>query len=252
MRVIFHLIGANGLWWFALYLRERIFNSPFYKQKRLEYEVANVLPGFNTSFYNYKEWKDYDWSQGGEEWTESEGWKDALIEDVLSPFITEQQTVLEIGPGGGRWSVILAQFAGKLVLVDLTEKALSVCKARLAKYEHIDFHRTHGSDLSFVPDSSVDLVWSFDVFVHLSPQDTENYLAEIARVLKPKGVAIVHHPAEGGIYGGFRSSVTNDFFKTRLTNFNLKPLRQVSSWGPDGIFSVNHYKDSISIFGHAG
>ena len=46
-------------------------------------------------------------------------------------------------------------------------------------------------------DACVDRVWSFDVFVHTLAEDIEPYVAEITRVLKPGGRAIIHHARDG-------------------------------------------------------
>jgi hypothetical protein len=52
-------------------------------------------------------WADYNWSERGEEWNASPEWKQALIEEVLTRWIPEDKTLLEIGPGAGRWSEAL-------------------------------------------------------------------------------------------------------------------------------------------------
>jgi hypothetical protein len=46
------------------------------------------------------------------------------------------------------------------------------------------------------PASSEDrsMQWSFDVFVHVAPADQAHYLGEIARVLRPDGVAAIPTP----------------------------------------------------------
>jgi hypothetical protein len=44
--------------------------------------------------------------------------------------------------------------------------------------------------------SGNDLIWSFDVFVHVAPVDEAAYLPEVARVLTPEGVAVTHHADE--------------------------------------------------------
>ena len=62
----------------------------------------------NSAGSNREWWDRYDWSGGGEEWTASAEWKQALIDDVLLPLIPAGAAVLEIGPGAGRWSEVLA------------------------------------------------------------------------------------------------------------------------------------------------
>ena len=86
----------------------------------------------NSVASNREWWERYDWTGGGEEWTDSPAWKQALVEDVLRALIPDGARVLEIGPGGGRWSVELAARARQLVVLDVSEAALASCRERLA------------------------------------------------------------------------------------------------------------------------
>ena len=138
-------------------------------------------------------WSAYDWGGLGEEWTASPEWKRALIDEVLAKWIPENVAVLEIGPGAGRWSEALYERASCLVLVDVSERPLELCRERFNDHTRIQYILSSGSDLLGVEDGSIDAVWSFDVFVHVAPCDQAAYLEEIARVLAPGGIAVVHH-----------------------------------------------------------
>lgn len=250
LATVVHLLKENRSIWLFLYTGERLFKATtFFRRQRIRWEIFRKLPGFNTTQYNHKEWSNYDWSHQGEEWTDSATWRQALIEDVLKRHLQPNSTVLEIGPGAGRWSETLATLSKKLILVDLTESSIAHCRNRLKTHEHVAYHQNNGRDLSFVFRDSVDFVWSFDVFVHVSPADTAQYLEEIQKILSPGGIAIIHHPAMGGARGGFRSSVTNDLFCQLLKNHNLKLIRQFDSFGKDDAFSVKTHGDMITIFG---
>jgi 2-polyprenyl-3-methyl-5-hydroxy-6-metoxy-1,4-benzoquinol methylase len=86
----------------------------------------------NSSDENRRRWTGWDWSQRGEEWNVSEEWKQSLIEDVLERLIPVGATVVEIGPGAGRWSAALASRASRLILVDVSERPLELCRERFA------------------------------------------------------------------------------------------------------------------------
>jgi 2-polyprenyl-3-methyl-5-hydroxy-6-metoxy-1,4-benzoquinol methylase len=116
-------------------------------------------------------WSAYDWSGLGEEWTASPEWKQGLIEDVIARWIPEARVVLEIGPGAGRWSEVLAARASRLVLADVSERPLELCRERLGGDTRIQYVLCTGSDLPGVGDGSIEAVWSFDVFVHVAPDD---------------------------------------------------------------------------------
>ena len=143
-----------------------------------------------TTLDNRDLWNSYDWSQGGTEWG-PEASRDALIAQLL-PAGTHR-VIVEIGPGAGRFSEVLAERAERLVLVDVTEEALRRCEARLGRRPGIVYVRTDGANLPGVETESVDVVWSFEAFVHMLPVDVAAYVGEIARALRPGGTAVIHH-----------------------------------------------------------
>ncbi len=151
------------------------------EQRRGELGRAHRRWTSNSARANREWWDAYDWGAGGEEWTASAQWKQALVDDVLLAAIPAGVAVLEIGPGAGRWSEVLAARASRLVLVDLSATALERCRERLAGLGQVTFVRCAGSELPGVADDSIDAVWSFDVFVHIAPLDVVGYLDEIAR-----------------------------------------------------------------------
>jgi ubiquinone/menaquinone biosynthesis C-methylase UbiE len=247
VKTIMGLVKANGLRWTFLYTFERLFNKRFF-YRRIELEIQRKLPGFNTTSYNFKEWSNYNWSQGGEEWSDSEPWKKSLRDEVLLTYIKPGFTVLEIGPGAGRWSITLASISKKLILVDLTESAIIQCKKKLSEFSNCVYFQNDGRSLPYLDDSSIHYVWSHDVFVHISPADTQAYLAALHRVLIKDGVAVIHHPAAGGLKGGFRSSVTNELFCSYLKGLQFQIIRQITQWGTNNEFTLSDYSDIITVF----
>jgi SAM-dependent methyltransferase len=206
----------------------------------------------NSPLDNRRKWSDYDWSGGGEEWNASSEWKQALIERVLVRWIPADASVLEIGPGAGRWSQALAPRASRLVLVDVSERPLQLCRARFGDDTRIQYILSSGSDLPGVEDGSIDAVWSFDVFVHVAPCGQAAYLEEIARVLTPGGVAVVHH-SDGRNRGqlpsrhGWRSPMSRDLFARLAVERGLQVEHQLDSWGPDGCYDLRGYADAITV-----
>lgn len=201
-------------------------------------------------------WSAYDWSGLGEEWTASPEWKRGLIEDVLTKWIPEGGVVLEIGPGAGRWSEVLLQRAARLVLVDVSERPLELCRDRFAGDERLECILSSGSDLPGIQDGSIDAVWSFDVFVHVAPSDQAAYLKEIARVLVPGGLAVIHH-SDGRNRGrlpsrsGWRAPMSRRLFAALAADHGLQVECQFDSWGPDGCYDLGAYGDSITVCRHA-
>jgi SAM-dependent methyltransferase len=206
----------------------------------------------NTAAENDRRWSGYDWSGRGEEWNASSEWKQGLVEDVLERWIPRGAVTLEIGPGGGRWSEVLAEHSSRLVLVDVSKRPLELCQARLGENAAITYVQSSGSDLPGVKDGSIEAVWSFDVFVHVAPRDQADYLTEIARVLVPGGVAVLHH-ADGRNRGqlpsraGWRSPMSRGLFAALATERDLRVECQFDSWGPENRYDLSAFADAITV-----
>jgi SAM-dependent methyltransferase len=139
--------------------------------------------------------EQYDWSDLGESWTPDPVWKRTILEATLWRYLERERDVLEIGPGAGRWTAeILALEPRRLVLVDLAAKCLDLCRARFgAQHPDIEYVLGDGLSLAGIADRQIDLIWSFDVFVHVEKPEVRGYVREFARVLRPGGLAIVHY-----------------------------------------------------------
>jgi SAM-dependent methyltransferase len=205
----------------------------------------------NSPGENRKRWDAWEWSRLGEEWTASEPWKQALVDEVLLPTIPAGGTVVEIGPGGGRWSVVLQPRSERLVLVDVAQRPLDLVAERLRDAQNVRCLLTDGASLQGIDDASVDAVWSFDVFVHVAPVTQADYLAEVARVLRPGGVAAIHH-ADGRNRGhapsrhGWRAPMTAELFAALARERGLALERHVRSWS-GGEHALAGYHDVISV-----
>ena len=139
-----------------------------------------------------------DESHWGDRWGDPEDCPEYLEvrRRHLEPYLDPGADIVEIGAGGGRWTQYLLPSARRLIAVDLNPEAFDYLRHRFADHPHLDrmeFHRTDGFDLRSVADASIDLVFTFDVFVHLEPDGIGRYLVEIERVLRPGGRAVVHY-----------------------------------------------------------
>jgi SAM-dependent methyltransferase len=226
------------------------------EQARRELGPAHRAWGDNSSAENERRWTGWDWSARGEEWTASPEWKQALVDDVLYPTIPAGGTVLEIGPGGGRWSVLLQPRSERLIVVDVAQRALDLVAERLREADNVEYLLTSGSAIAGVADASVDAVWSFDVFVHIAPVDQAGYLAEIGRVLRPGGVAAIHH-ADGRNRGlapsrhGWRAPMTAELFAELARERGLAVERAIRSWAGDEQ-ALAGYHDVITVLRRPG
>lgn len=190
----------------------------------------------NTREVNRAYWGSWNWVDAGDEWSNADipGWKESIVEKILLPFIGKGHSVLEIGPGGGRWTEHLVNQASALTLVDVTPECIELCKAKFGDRSNVKFYVNQGNDLDFVPAASIERVWSFDVFVHILSSDVEKYVSEIARILKPGGQALVHHAKRGFSSEAWRSDMTDATMREFARKHGLEVVNQFESWG-DGM-----------------
>lgn len=116
-----------------------------------------------------------------------------LDRTVFGPFLETSDVILEIGPGGGRFTEILLPKCRKLIAVETSPTILQLLRRRFGDDGRIEYRLTRGLGLEGVSDSSVDAAFSYGVFVHLQHWDIFNYLEELNRVLRPGGKAIIQH-----------------------------------------------------------
>jgi ubiquinone/menaquinone biosynthesis C-methylase UbiE len=148
-----------------------------------------------TAADNRAWWNTHDWSARGEEWTPNSAWKEAVVGQFLDPHIPRGGTVLEIGPGGGRWTEILGRRSSWVCLLDVAEGPLHVCRERFGRTSTVSCILGDGRTVPLAS-GSVDGIWSYDVFVHVNPTDAASYFCEFGRVLRPGAHAVIHHPGQ--------------------------------------------------------
>jgi len=131
-------------------------------------------------------------------------------EEFLNHFIQEchlmpHDKVLDVGCGIGRMAVPLTRYMnqeGKYEGFDVFPEGIKWCKKRITKkYPNFQFQlanifngeynpggKLKASEYSFpYEDRSFDFVFATSLFTHLVPDDLENYISEISRVLKKEG-----------------------------------------------------------------
>ncbi|HMP74756.1 MAG TPA: class I SAM-dependent methyltransferase [Kiritimatiellia bacterium] len=268
---IFNYAKQNGCAWTWLYARRALWSRlrrlagahiNALEERLLTIELQKGLTGLETvgalgftAAYNRGFYDRYDWQQGGEEWTDDvaryksqdpEQWKQNLLEHVLVPQIPEGCAVLEIGPGAGRWSEPLRARASSVHLADISPVCIEQCRQRFGADPGFAFHLIRDGKLDFLPDASMDRVWSYDVFVHINPRETEQYIAEFHRVLKPGGRAIIHH---SGLYDEVerprlrragRAPMTAELFALLARRHGFDVLEQSDAY-------VHHPGDVVTI-----
>lgn len=138
----------------------------------------------------------YDWKQLGHEWSGPWGGSEAMFFATLMPRLAgvlPAQAVLEIAPGHGRCTDILLRFCRRYRGVDLSAQCVAFCRTRFHGRPDTEFLVNDGRSLAGVADQRFDLVFSFDSLVHADLDAIGEYIPAIITLLKPGGVAFLHH-----------------------------------------------------------
>jgi SAM-dependent methyltransferase len=104
--------------------------------------------------------------------------------------LSDAQAAFELGCGGARLIRHLRSIEGlRLVGSDLLEENIKWCRENLSG---IEFYANQlKPPLKFADDESFDFVFAFSVFTHIPIPLQLPWIQEIARILKPGGVAVV-------------------------------------------------------------
>jgi SAM-dependent methyltransferase len=120
-----------------------------------------------------------------------------------------RQRILEIGYGSGILLPTLAERCDELSAVDIHENTAPVEEMLIA--EGVQAHLVVGSVLHLdFPDMRFDAVICLSVLEHLAPAELAQALAEIRRVLRPGGEAVLGFPVRNAITGTFYKLVGFD------------------------------------------
>ena len=174
-----------------------------------------------------KEWGNrlFMWTKNnqgyyGEQWGDPEKVEKLsfVIKKYISPYINPESVVLEIGPGGGRFTKYLLD-AKKIILVDLCSEFFPYLSARFKDSScKFQFYQTKGYELEGVDSYSIDFLFSFGTFVHIEPEDIYKYLKSIQRVLKSKGVLVIQY-ADKTKPGGKNAKGFSDMTPNKMEGF---------------------------------
>lgn len=116
---------------------------------------------------------------------------------LLKPLVERVKpgmSVLEIGSGAGLWTQHVIERAGTYAAVDYAARLLfEVMEHRFSKQMgKMRLHHDETATLPGVAEATVDVAFSYDVFVHLKSDLVHQYLESLRRVVKPGGTILLH------------------------------------------------------------
>lgn len=116
----------------------------------------------------------------------------ALVRDhFLLPYVTQETTALEIGPGGGRWTRYMLGVK-RLYAVDFHQELLNELKSNFNP-KNLTFVKNNGNDFPGIPNGSIDFIFSFGTFVHLDVEIIDRYLQNMKALLKPSTNVVIQY-----------------------------------------------------------
>lgn len=145
---------------------------------------------------------------------------------------------VDVGGGYGRLSVVLAEYAARVTLVDSSQQQLDIARDFLARHRSIDRRWMTATELDF-PDASADLVAMIRVLHHLPDPAAE--FAEASRILRPGGYAIVEAANSAHAVNRVRY-----LLRRRQVPAAAVDIRSDEFRNDDNIVYVNHHPETVA------
>jgi 2-polyprenyl-3-methyl-5-hydroxy-6-metoxy-1,4-benzoquinol methylase len=130
----------------------------------------------------------------GDEWG-GPAFADLVVEELAGPYLGPEVDVLELGCGGGKFSQRLASRSRSLLCTDIAAEMIGQTRANLAARGlggNVSYRVLDGAEFDGVAPNSVDFIFSYDVLLHLQPQNVFSYLLDARRVLRAGGIFMLH------------------------------------------------------------
>ncbi|MDP8208088.1 MAG: class I SAM-dependent methyltransferase [Candidatus Electryonea clarkiae] len=150
---------------------------------------------------------------------------------IMGKYVKQGDSVVDIGCGGGYFSVALAEMVGadgKIIAVDLQEEMLNITKEFASKRDvlkRIKLHKCDNVDLKLSGEKA-DFVLAF-YMVHEVP-DRKSFFKQVSNLLKPDALFMMIEPMHHVNQAQFDLILE----EAKLTGLKLlKPFRLVMSRG---------------------
>lgn len=113
---------------------------------------------------------------------------------LIDPYVAKGMRVADLGCGPGYYTLALAEIVGPegtVYAVDVQDKSIRALKRKAARrgFRNIEAHAASAVDLGFIKDGSVDFILAHGLLCSMAPQHHDPAVAEMVRILKPRGRA---------------------------------------------------------------
>lgn len=151
--------------------------------------------------------------------------------------LSGDQTVLELGSGFGVMAKHYASKVKKIICCDIYQNMLDFAAQLNRDSKNIEYVKINSYDLSVIPESSIDTVYSTGVFIHFNIYDTNLYLKEFKRIIKNGGRLVFNIKNEN------RIEKDQFFFDANLYAKNGYTTKGLQQWmSHEGVIQLaGHY-----------
>jgi len=120
-------------------------------------------------------------------------WYEARKRQICLALLTRQhyQNVLEVGCSNGHLSVHLAQRAGRLLCIDVSESAVQLASQRLQKFEHVVVENRKIPEDFLV--QKYDLILISEMAYYLSAEELHQFIEKLKQSLNTNGEILCCH-----------------------------------------------------------
>lgn len=162
-----------------------------------------------------------------------------VVATRITKNMPQPQCILDFGAGNGELCKLLAvQFPqAKIICYEPTPYLMAEAKENLAGLEQVVFC----TDVNEVAQHSVDIVFCLEVFEHLPVAETKAAMAQITRLLRDSGNAVIGVPIEIGLpalykgifrmsrrFGAFDASIKNVLLATLCSPPKERPVKEIA------------------------
>lgn len=150
------------------------------------------------------------------------------------------EKILNLGTGEGDYDPMIAPFAKELTACDINENDINFAKQLNQNLDNISYKIEDALQLSF-PDNTFDLIVSVDVMEHVG--NPKRMTEEIARVLRPGGMAFITFPQ-------LFFPWTYDPINRILSHFTDKKIAQGAyAFGHEYLINGEEFKSWVEEYG---
>lgn len=183
-------IGAK---WLVILLRI----TPRFLQRKLALRVLAISPHYFYRSYNpaYRGMPTNKFLEA--EYERNRTSREKIISQILAPYLKPFDDVLDIGCGPGFLAKAVSKHVARVYACDISKGVLE-CAGIINGAGNI--HYLHSSEAGFarIPDSSLDLVYSFAVIQHVKESVIRSLFTSVGKKLRPGGRCVFQVQLDDG------------------------------------------------------